>query len=391
MRILEVISTFYPALAFGGPVKVVYDISKELAKRGHEVEVYTTNACDQTCNFKLRCKEQTINGFEVTYFDNLLRAGNIFLSPEMIIALRRNIKEFDVVHTHFGRQVHDIAVYYYAKKYGVPYVLQAHGSLPRIIAKQRLKWIYDVLFGYRLLRDASKVIALSRMEAEQYRGMGVPEEKIAVIPNGIDLSEYADLPPKGAFKKKFNIPENKKIILYLGRIHRTKGIDFLIKAYAYLINEMKNGDAILVIAGPDDGYLGEARQPANHLKIADKVVFTGMLPEKEKIRAYVDSTVCTYLRLWEPFGLVPLEAAACGTPSIVSSGTYMANVVDKGKFGFSVKYGDINELAEIMGKMLNNDELLREMGQRGRKFIFENCDWANIVAKLEKVYEEMIR
>jgi glycosyltransferase involved in cell wall biosynthesis len=95
--------------------------------------------------------------------------------------------------------------------------LQVHGSLPRIGAKQQLKWIYDVLFGYRLLRDASKVIALTRVEAEQYRRMGVPEEKIAIIPNGIDLSEYAELPPKGVFKKKFNIPEDRKIILYLGQ------------------------------------------------------------------------------------------------------------------------------------------------------------------------------
>jgi len=62
----------------------------------------------------------------------------------------------------------------------------------------------------------------------------------------------------------------------------------------------------------------------------------------------------------------------------------------RGKFGFSVEYGDVNELAEIMGKTLNNDELLREMGQRGHKFVFENCNWANIVTKLEKVYEETV-
>ena len=218
----------------------------------------------------------------------------------------------------------------------------------------------------------------------------MPEGKIEVIPNGIDLSEYGDLPPKGSFKKKFNIPEDKKIILYLGRIHKTKGIDFLVRAYAHLIKNMKCKDAVLVIAGPDDGYLTEAKRLVNSLRVADKVVFTGMLSEKEKISAYVDSTICTYLRRYEPFGLVPLEAAACGTPVIVSSGTYMANVVDEGKFGFSVKYGDINELAEIMGKMLNNDDLLSEMGQKGRKFVFENCNWVNIVTKLEKAYKEVV-
>lgn len=110
MRTLQVISTFYPALAFGGPVKVAYDISKELARRGHEVEVFTTNAYNQASNFKPKFKERKLAGFKVTYFDNLIRFNNIFVSSEMIAALRERVKEFDVIHLHFGRQAHDVAV-----------------------------------------------------------------------------------------------------------------------------------------------------------------------------------------------------------------------------------------------------------------------------------------
>ena len=141
MKILQVISTFFPALAFGGPVNVAYETSKELARRGHDVEVYTTNAYDQTRNFKPIFKEQNMNDFKVTYFNNLIRFSNLFFSTEIIKRLRK-LKEFDVVHTHFGRQVHDIAVNYYAKKYGVPYLIQAHGSLPKVRTKQNLKQIY---------------------------------------------------------------------------------------------------------------------------------------------------------------------------------------------------------------------------------------------------------
>jgi glycosyltransferase involved in cell wall biosynthesis len=74
---------------------------------------------------------------------------------------------------------------------------------------------------------------------------------------------------------------------------------------------------------------------------------------------------------------------------VVSKGNAVSDIIDRGKFGFSVNYGDINELARIMGKMLGNGVLLREMGQNGRKFIFEKFGWPNIVAKLEKVYEEI--
>jgi glycosyltransferase involved in cell wall biosynthesis len=177
----------------------------------------------------------------------------------------------------------------------------------------------------------------------------------------------------------------------LGRIHKTKGIDFLVKAYTYLTKKMKRNDAVLVIAGQDDGYLTDVKQLVTSLKITDKVVFSGMLPEKEKISAYVDSSMVVNVEPRNVFGLVPLEAAACSIPVIVSRGNAISSIVYQGRFGFSVKYGDINELAEIMGEMLGNDELLRKMGQNGRKFVFENCDWANIVTKLEKLYEGLAK
>jgi glycosyltransferase involved in cell wall biosynthesis len=254
-----------------------------------------------------------------------------------------------------------------------------------------VKWIYDAFFGYRLLKNASKVITLSNVEAEQYKAMGVPEDKITIIPNGIDLSEYAELPPKGSFKKKFSIPEDKKIILYLGRIHKIKGIDFLIRAYAHLKNEMNFKDATLVIAGPDDGYLSEAKSLVHNLGVSNLVMFTGLLSEKDKIKAYVDASIVTYLGPFEPYGLVPLEAAACETPVIVTQGTPMAEIVNRGKFGFSVKYGDIISLASMIHRVLNDEELAENLGKNGRKYVLNNLGWDRIVEKYEQVYEEVAK
>ena len=371
---------------------MVYGISKELARRGHKVIVYTSDVDNDYSRVPENIKE--IDGIEVHYFRNLTTKTTpykVFIVPSMVSTLKKTIKSFDVVHIHGHRSFQTPEICKLSKSKAVPYIIQAHGTLPRIMAKQRLKWIYDVLFGYRLLRDASKVIALSRMEAEQYMGMGVAEEKIEVIPNGIDLSEYADLPPKGSFKKKVNIHNDKKIILYLGRVHNTKGIDFLVNAYAYLIKNTKHNNVILVIAGPDDGYLSKAKELASSLGISSNVLFLGFLTEEEKICAYVDSSFVVSPERFNVFLLVPLEAAACGKSVIVSTTNHISHMIRKGEFGFSVKYGDIEELAEVMGKMLNNDDLVTQMGQKGRKFIFGNCDAACVVSKLEKVYEEIVK
>ena len=383
MKILQAVPFFSPV--HGGSAIVSYYLSRELAKREHEVTIFTSD-----CKLSQEWVE-SLHQVKIYPFKTRLNWAKFYVTPSMMKNTEEKIKYFDVIHMHNYRSFQNLVLHHYARKYSVPYVLQAHGSLPRIMAKQRLKWIYDVLFGYRLLKDASKVIALSPLEAEQYRDMGVPGEKIEVIPNGIDLSEYADLPPKGSFKKKFSIGDDKKIVLYLGRIHKTKGIDFLVKAYAHLVRRMNFKDAVLVIAGPDDGYLSELRQLVSNLKIADKVLFTGMLSEKEKTSAYVDSNVVVNVEPRNVFGLVPLEAAASYKPVIVADGNVMSEIVNRGSFGFSVRYGDIYKLAETMGKMLTNANLSRKIGQKGRKYVFENCRWANVVAKLEKVYKETVQ
>jgi glycosyltransferase involved in cell wall biosynthesis len=386
MKILQVISTFYPALAFGGPVKVAYDISRELAKKGHEVEVYTTNAYDQTHNFKPKSREQIINGFKVTYFENLLRTNNVFLSPEMIVMPRKSLKKFDVVHIHFGRQLHDIAMGYFARKYYLPYILQAHGSLPRIMGKQRLKWIYDALFGYRVLRGASKVIALSQTEAKQCRGMGVPEEKIAIVPNGIDFSEYGDLPSKGSFKKKFNIEEDKKIILYLGRIHKTKGTDLLIKAYAYLIKNMRYYNSMLVIVGPDDGYMVEAKLLTKSLDVSDSVLFTGFINSKDKLEALVDSDVFVTPSFYG-FPLTFLEACATGTPIVT---TTLGDILEwiNGNVGY-VTSPTRHDLANAIHAIISDNGLHEKFSSNCKKIVKFEFSLEKMVKKIEQVYSEV--
>ena len=392
MRVLQVINAFYPPYSGSGAAHVAHNISKALAGKGHEVTVYTTNALSRENLFDPKQNPYNKDEVEIFYFRNIIYKPqtHIYFSKEFVEVVKKSIDKYDTVHLHEYRSYISLVTSYYAKKHDVPHILQAHGQLPRIVAKQRLKWIYDVLFGYRLLRDASKVIALSRMEAEQFRGMGVPEEKIAVIPNGIDLSEYADLPPKGSFKKKFNIPEGKKIILYLGRIHEIKGIDILVKAYAYALKELRLNDTLLAIAGPDDGYLGRLKQLLSSLKMTNDVLLTGPLYGKDKLEAFIDADIFVLPSRYETFPNVVLEAYACSKPVIASNVESIPDIVLHGKTGLLFRAGDVEELAEMISYMLTHSEEAKRMGHRARKVVDEKFSIDKVVDSIEVLYEKTL-
>lgn len=386
MRILQVIPYFYPAQAFGGPVKVAFDVGKELVRRGHEVVVFTSDAKDW--KNRLNVESHEVEGMEVHYFRNMsmffVKNSNLFLTPELLRKMRLDLKSFDLIHAHEYWTYQNIMAHHFARKYGVPYVLQAHGSLPKIGRGSR-KWVYDVFFGHRILKDASKVIALNQSEVFQCRRVGVSKEKIAVIPNGIDLSKYVVLPAKGGFKKKFGIDDNNNLILYLGRIHKTKRIDLLIKAFAYLIGKMKLENASLVIAGPDDGYLEEVRSLIDSLNISDSTLVTGFISDKDRLHALVDAEVFVTPSFYG-FPVTFLEACAVGTPLVTTTlGDRLDWINDN--VGY-VTLPRPDDLAKAIWRLISDDRVRQKLSQNCRDIVQSEFSIVNVVDRIEQVYRE---
>jgi glycosyltransferase involved in cell wall biosynthesis len=388
MRILQVCYIFPPQLNVAdGITNVAYKVSHELVKRGHEVVVYTSNALNVHSNRRRLNKGMAItDGIFMYYLPYVLKRGTFIITPSIISLLKENLGKFDVIHIHSCMSFQGLLAFTFAKKVGVPYILQAHGSLPR---KQQpiSKSIYDVLFSYQMLKNASKVIALSYIEAQRYRNVGIPEEKIAVIPNGIDLSEYTNLPPKGFFKKKFNIPEHKKIILYLGRIHKTKGIDFLVKAYACLIKEQKYNEAVLVIAGPDDGFLSEVRSLANYLGVSDSVLFTGFIGSEDKLKALVDARVFVTPSFYG-FPITFLEACVTGTPILTTMLGDRLEWID-GNVGY-VTESTPSDLAMAIYTIISDNGLHKKFSKNCKRIVRSKFSLDRVVTKIEKVYKETV-
>ena len=387
MKILQVIAAFYPAQAYGGTVEVAYRLSKELVRRGHEVTVYTSDSLDKYHRQKSRFSE--IDGIKVYYFKTLNNrlAWNhrLIFTLGILPRLRRNINSFDVVHLHSHYTFLNIATHYYARKFHIPYVLQAHTSVATYFQKGAQKRIFDKLWGYRIIRDARKLIAVSKEESEHYKQMGVAGERISVIYNGMDIESFKNLPKYGRFRKKYSI--NGTMILYLGRIHKSKGIDIAIKAFSKLTKEINN--VVLVIAGSDDGYKTELERLIKKLNLSDKVMFTGFVDENDKMSAYVDADLFVHtVRYMGGVGLTPLEAILCNTPVIVTD--ECGEVVKEANCGYLVEYGDIEGLKEKMKWVIVNLEEGEEMVERGKKYIEENLTWEKVVERVGEVYEDCI-
>lgn len=386
MKILQV-AYFFPSLlnVADGVVHAAYEISSELAKRGHEVVIYASNALDvQTKERISEVRSVTeVNGVSVHYFPFILKHGTFVVTPSIIPVLQKSLRKFDVIHIHSCISFQGFFTSLFAKRNGVPYILQAHGSVPR--SQQRiLKSVYDGLFSFRMLRNASKVIALSQTEAQQYLGTGVPKEKIEIIPNGINTSEFSDLPHRESFRKKFSISDDEKIVLYLGRIHKIKGIDILVYAFSNVIEKLKN--VKLVVVGPDDGYLSELQRLIKALKIENDVLVLGPLYGKDKLEAYSGTDVYVLPSRYETFPMSVLEAVACGSPVILSEKCGVAGYF-KDKVGLVVE-PDSKHLEEAIMEMLLNREK-QVVFRKNCKTVIDQFDISQTVSTLEKVYEEL--
>lgn len=388
MKILYVVSGFAPAWGLGGVVRSSYELSKKMALKGHDVTVYATDIFDHKTRIDYKYKNW--DGVKAYYFrtcSNFLAKRQINFSPQLAYELLNNIKNFDIVHIHEYRTVNSTLAAYFAKKNNVPYILQARGALPTYIGRKNFKRVYDLLFGYNILNNVSKVIALNKMEAEQYKFMGIDESKIEIVPNAINISKYENLPDKGSFKTKYNIKDDEEFILYLGRIHKIKGIDILVDAFSDLSKEFNN--LKLVIVGPDDdGSLQNLKEMVENLNLGNKVLFTGPLYESEKLEAYIDSEVYVLPSIYEIFSNTVIEACFCGTPVVITDRCGIADFID-GRAGCVVGY-DKDQLYQGIYEILTNEKLKEKFGLEGPRLIIEKFSLDNTANKVEDVYNKLL-
>lgn len=392
MRILQITYIFPPVPNVAcGISTVVNGLSRGLARRKHDVEVYTSNALSTTGSDTTDTKLCYIDGVKVHYFRTVWKRNGFIATPSIIKPLKSTMAEFDIVHFHDPRSFQSIACYPFARLHNMPIVVQPHTSFfaysPISILTRLGKSAIDGVVARRILRNATRVVAVNENEARQYvNQLGIPEQQIVTIPNGIDLSMFEFLPKKGLLKEQLGLPDDAQIILFLGRIHWIKGIDTLIRAFR-LVHRLYE-KVFLVIAGIDDGYLDRIYQVATTSSASDNIIFTGPIFGDKKLEAISDADFVVLPSRYESFGMVVLESHACGKPVIVSDA--IPGIVTHGETGLVFKTGDIRELASQMIALLSNPDLTERFGSNSREKVEQEYAIDKILDRIESLYQNIV-
>ncbi|MFH1647588.1 MAG: glycosyltransferase [Chloroflexota bacterium] len=385
MKLLQVFDLFSPPRG-GGTLAIVHNISRALARKGHEVVIYTSDFQLDPAYIK------TLPEVEVHPFHCLSSVGNFFFTPGIIGEARRHLREFDIIHLQAFRSFQNLVVHHYARKYGVPYILDAHGSVlrtgrSRTNVKWLFKWFYDVVGGFSILRDAGKVITETEDGFKEYLKMGVPGDRVTRITPPFDIAAFSRLPAPGRFRENYGVTA-RHILLFLGRIHGIKGLGFLVESFGEL--SKTRDDTVLVIAGPDDGYRPTLEKLIDSLGISDKVVFTGFIGGEDKLAALVDADVVLQTSVYEQGTGVPFEAVLCGTPIIVSGHTVASANVRDIDAGYLVEYGNVSDLAGTIRYVLDKPAESRAKAKRAGEYIRANLSLEKGIERYEQLYAEVI-
>ena len=391
MKILHVAHFFYPCLSAGGVVNASYQIASKQSK-DNDVKVITSDSCKERLKFPNGRYDVEVNGIKVDYFRNISNRFKLVTMLDTPLSapfkIRKYIKDYEIVHIHEHRQTLAIIVSYFARRNNIPYIVQAHGSVLPFFQKEGLKNLFDNAFGFKILHNASCIFALTEVEKEQYLKMGVEEDKIEIVPLGINLEEYENLPSYGKFRSKFNINGDEKLILFIGRIHEIKGLDLLIDACSDLIHSVNDGPIKLAIVGPDDGFLSELEEKIKEYSLEDNVIITGPLFNEEKHEALVDCDLFVMPSKYESFTTSGLEAMSCSKPLVLTKNNHIHDWVD-GNVGIACEDNE-DSLREAIEKVLFDEKLSQTFGENGKNLINEKYNWDIINKQILEIYKKFI-
>lgn len=389
MNVLQVTLGFYPAVHWGGPVKIVHQNALELLRRGHRVTVLCTNLLDKRHKIRPQTFEDEIDGIRVVYLNtwNIPQwpgtLGPIWL-PDLVSRFADEIGQYDVVHLHGYRNLMSQQLLPLLQKHRVPLVIQPHGGMPVIVNSFFIKRLYDRILGQRILQRAQAFIALQPLEKQQILAHGVPGSKITVIPNGLNLNDIPRNLPRGRFRKQFHIPLDVPLILFLGRINRKKGVDMLIEAFARLPEKR----AWLAIVGPDDGQLVEAQALVRQYRLGERVVFTGSLSGEIIWSAYQDADLFVLPCRTDTFPTTIMEACALETPMVITEGCEMADLV-RGEIADIVPF-DADIFADAMQKLLKDRQRYHQYQENCQRLMNTTFSIRATVDRLENLYQRMV-
>ncbi len=384
MNILHVTPYYAPAYAFGGVTRVVEGLARAQAAHGHAVTVLTTDALSQGARWQGPA-ETRADGVRVLRARNrsLWLRGHANLStPQGFASLaERALEQAEIVHVHELRTVEALAVIPRAAARRLPVLLSPHGTLTRTTGRSLLKAGWDALFGRRLARGVSTIVALNAAEAEDAAALwaqfGLPAPDTALVPNGIDPAELV-MEGGSAFRALYGLGEDV-MCLFLGRLHPRKGVLALAQAFA----QANVPGTRLVFAGADDGALAGLRP-----LLGERIIYAGFLQGAQRLAALDAADVFALPATGEGQSIAALEAMAVGLPLLLSPGCHLPEAQDAG--AALIVPPQPEALAHALARLLTDSALRRQMSRAAAALALQRFTWERAAAQMEAVYRKRL-
>ena len=352
----------------GGPARSVPILSKGLSLVGVDTTLFTG-----------RSEEMNTHMLEGTDVCVKIVSQNISTKELEEEILKGN---YDLIHAQnlWMPLYHKMAKI--ARKHGIPYIMTPRGCLePWCMKKKRIKKIVAFhLYQKRDLQQAACILATAKMEADNIRALGITAP-IAIIPNGIDVSEYKCRMPD--FK-----PKVKKQILFLSRIHEKKGIEHLINVWEQLYKQYPEWNVVIAGNG-EEAYIQQLKAMIISKGLQNCVEIIPPVFGEDKHKLYCESSLFVLPTYSENFGMVIAEAMSCGVPVITTNGTPWQELNEK-HLGWCIDL-NIENLAKTISEAIDKgQDKLFELGQRCSKHIHDTYQYTEVAAKNKTVYEWII-
>jgi glycosyltransferase involved in cell wall biosynthesis len=368
--------------ASGGVENVTYNLAVQMAKRGHNVFIFTSSADSKN-------SIEDYGKIKVYRYKKNFNIGQAPISFGLLYNPLFFKGKLDIIHSQFGNLPAPIVACIYSiikkKKLITTYhedYLGGFGSLLRRFGV----FISNFLIADCLLYFSDIVLTPSEYYIEKSKHLRHIIHKVNPIHNGINLDDFDILCTKEEARNRLNLPLDKKIILFVGGLTPRKAPEILLKSMKKILN--KSPDAYLVFVG--DGYLKpELQRIATEMGISQHVKFSGFISEELKPLYYHSADIFTLPSLSEGFGIVLLEASASGLPLIVSDLDVFKSVIKDEHNGIFTKTGDEVDLADKIIFLLENADLRIKMGNNAKENA-KNYSWEHIAEKTEKIYCHML-
>ncbi len=380
----------FPPRIIGGISPHVYHLSRSLAKFG--VSVYVV-----TCDFPGAPQHEVLDGVEIFRIDSYKNPSpnfatwiylmNINMQKEAAALVNRLGGEIDIFHAHDWLTANaGIGLKHVFRK---PLLTTIHST--EIGRRDGIHLDYERMIHETeawLTYEAWKIICCSGYMVSHVRwAFDLPEDKLAMVPNGVDIQDYdgnksADL---SEFRAKFALPE-ERIVLFVGRLVYEKGIHVFVNAVPRVLSQV---NAKFVVVG--NGYMqGALSNLAKAMGLAHKVVFTGFVDDSTLKNLQKCADVSVVPSLFEPFGIVALEAMAANTPVVVSDTGGLAEIVEHDITGVKVYPDNPDSLAWGIKRVLLDEDFAERIRNSAFKRVKEDYNWGKISQQTKTVYEKVL-